>query len=77
MTGTGFHFNHTQCHTFDDERVCGLDLMDNEEPAWGVNEYSTELYTRKGIEIIDNHDPNEVSSRGWGNGWIKSDNSID
>ena len=53
--GSGFHYNHTQCHEYDGAQSCGLDLRDGEDLATQIEEYSTQLYSAKAHEIIQQH----------------------
>ena len=62
-TGMGDHYEHTRCNPVGGE-MCGQDLHHNVgqhlQVVWNNTQYSTHLFTEKTIDIISNHDHNQV-----------------
>ncbi|KAM6919192.1 arylsulfatase I-like [Xenentodon cancila] len=55
LTGSVDYYRYESC---DGPGVCGYDLHDDEEVAWGYEgKYSTTLYTQRARKILERHDP--------------------
>uniref|UniRef100_A0A672JR39 Sulfatase N-terminal domain-containing protein n=1 Tax=Salarias fasciatus TaxID=181472 RepID=A0A672JR39_SALFA len=56
LTGSVDYYSYGSC---DGPGVCGYDLHDDEEVAWGQEgKYSTTLFTQRARKILESHDPN-------------------
>ncbi|XP_061879098.1 arylsulfatase I-like [Entelurus aequoreus] len=57
LTGSVDYYSYGSC---DGPGLCGYDLHDNEDVAWGQEgKYSTTLFTQRARKILERHDPNE------------------
>ncbi|CAL8320250.1 unnamed protein product [Lota lota] len=59
LTGSEDYFSHVRCHPLPSKlNRCALDLRDGEEVATGYKgQYSTELLTKRVVNLISQHDP--------------------
>ena len=64
LTQAEGYYNHSRCSNMPGETVyCGYDLWDNDKiDTSKIGQYSTHLFTEKSIDIINNHDNDQVSS---------------
>ncbi|CAN9502795.1 unnamed protein product [Ophioblennius macclurei] len=57
LTGSVDYYSYGSC---DGPGLCGYDLHDDEEVAWGQEgKYSTTLFTQRARKILESHDPDD------------------
>ena len=62
FTGSEDYYNHSRCSNMPDQPCyCGYDLRNNEQAdLTKTGDYSTHLFTEKSVDIIQNHNQQQV-----------------